>query len=599
MSGENDSTQVVSDFVENRFQDFMRLAKLSVKSLTDTALLYLNATYKAYLTGMYERHSHAKAFLIRDEPTYLYKFYIPLGVKKGKRLIQTPGIAELMSGSQYLIISAPAGSGKSIFMKHLLLNSLLTKWKVPIFFELRHLNNSDEELEHHIFETLRQGKLDIETELMERALKAGQFVLLLDGYDEVDLDRRPALLKSLLALQAKYTSLNIVVSSRPDTSMEGWPRFSMCTLQPLTVTQAIALIDKLPVEECTKMAFVEDLEKNLFHRHHSFASNPLLLSIMFLTYGQSLGIPQKLNVFYHQAYEALFDRHDARKGGFKRQRRTSLDVQDFGKVFSGFCVQTYDARAFEFTKTDAVDYVKTACRLVQVRCEASDYLLDLRESVALLVDDGLVLTFPHRSFQEYFAAKFVADSSNEVQKGLIQKYSTLLRSDNLMKLLYEMRPYLVERHYLAPALTHLFNLLKVKRAVGVTHYVRYIKHFVSSFNVSPNGISAAIKSMEGFNTLDVLRFCKNHAEQLLGQPVRSKESPDEWFFHKYHDASSADEETIVYSSSLTSRSEFTKDMAKYGGAFSMEWLQVGFAALAAIKAKDHEVAMTLGEILDL
>jgi hypothetical protein len=231
----------------------------------------------------------------------------------------------------------------------------------------------------------------VDSDLLHRACEAGQFILLLDGYDEVDLDRRPSVLQGVLQLQSQYPRLDIVVSSRPDTALQGWPDFDLWTLKPLDLAQAISLIDKLPVELATKSAFIDDLERKLYQQHYSFASNPLLLSIMYLTYGQSLSIPNKLNVFYYQAYAALFERHDALKGGaFKRQRRTSLDIQDFARVFAAFCLQAYDARVFEFTKVDALKYIGTASRLVQIKCDPGDYLHDVKEAVGCNLCSALV-----------------------------------------------------------------------------------------------------------------------------------------------------------------------------------------------------------------
>ena len=68
----------------------------------------------------------------------------------------------------------------------------------------------------------------------------------------------------------------------------------------------------------------------------SFVSNPLLLSIFFFTYKHTPHIPKKLNLFYKNAYEALFERHDLSKDGFKRDKYTELDVQDFFKSFFMF-----------------------------------------------------------------------------------------------------------------------------------------------------------------------------------------------------------------------------------------------------------------------
>src|SRR6185503_8614326 len=128
--------------------------------------------------------------------------------------------------------------------------------------------------------------------------------------------------------------------------------------------QACELVQKLPFESEFTSKFLKDLRDTLFAKHNSFLSNPLLLSIMLLTYGQSADIPNKLNVFYNQAYEALFQRHDALKGAFQRDRSTGLDIQDFAKVFAAFSLQTYDKRVFQMSKTQAIDYLEGAKKIL-------------------------------------------------------------------------------------------------------------------------------------------------------------------------------------------------------------------------------------------
>ena len=155
------------------------------------------------------------------------------------------------------------------------------------------------------------------------------------------------------------------MSSRPDTDLEAWQQFVTAELQPLTLDRACDLVKPLPYDDEIKEKFLEDLQTELFKKHKSFLSNPLLLSIMLLTYGQSAHIPDKLNVFYSQAYEALFERHDALKGGFQRQRRTVLDIQEFARVFSAFCLQTYDKTEFQFTRTSALQYVEASKSIVR------------------------------------------------------------------------------------------------------------------------------------------------------------------------------------------------------------------------------------------
>ena len=68
-------------------------------------------------------------------------------------------------------------------------------------------------------------------------------------------------------------------------------------------------------------------------KHESFASNPLLLNIMLLTYDNYADIPEKLHLFYSNAFETLYIKHDATKGGYKREFKTKLSSDDFKRVF--------------------------------------------------------------------------------------------------------------------------------------------------------------------------------------------------------------------------------------------------------------------------
>ena len=81
------------------------------------------------------------------------------------------------------------------------------------------------------------------------------------------------------------------------------------------------LIDRLefrPDEPAIKKKFLSVLERMLFRTHRSFTENPLLLTIMLLTFEQYAEVPVKMHVFYREAFEVLAKRHDASKGVFKR-----------------------------------------------------------------------------------------------------------------------------------------------------------------------------------------------------------------------------------------------------------------------------------------
>lgn len=371
-----------------------------------------------YACSVISKYSRAKTFLIRTESQYLYDFYVPSSIhKRGVSRISQVNLSKLKNIDARLIVTGGGGSGKTVLMRHLLLDALAVADNFPVLVELRNLNDdSQKTLEQEIFDVLARHQFDLPVNYIRESLKSGLFVLLLDGYDEVQHSRRKSLEREIRRL-ADSCACQIVITSRNDSALESWDRFSNVEISPLTLDEACELVEKVHFDEEIKVSFGKKLKQGLFDSHQFFLSNPLLLSIMLLTYGDSADIPKKLSTFYLQAYEALFHGHDALKSSFKRDRKTDLDIYEFARIFSGFCILSYDKRAFNFSKTDAVKYVRSASDLTGIsRFEPQGFVDDARQAVCLLVEDGLELSFSHRSFQEFFAAKFISESAPELQK---------------------------------------------------------------------------------------------------------------------------------------------------------------------------------------
>jgi predicted NACHT family NTPase len=196
---------------------------------------------------------------------------------------------------------------------------------------------------------------------------------------------------------------------------------------------------------------------------------------MLLTYNENAKIPAKLSVFYNQAYEALFQRHDANKGGFERVRKTTLDIQDFSRVFSFFCLQSYEKRLFKMSRIECLDLIEKTKTWLEKDFNVEGYLTDLLSAACLMIEDGLEIAFSHRSFQEYFVAIYISTASPVIQKELISRYWRNLRADNVINLLLEIDPELIERELFIPVLHELFKKLGVNKKVGITHTAKYLK----------------------------------------------------------------------------------------------------------------------------
>jgi hypothetical protein len=259
----------------------------------------------------------------------------------------------------------------------------------------------------------------------------------------------------------------------------------MTSTLPLDLDRAVELVQKVPFDDPVKQKFVGDLRLDLFRRHESFLSNPLLLSIMLLTYRDVAHIPNKLSIFYNQAYESLFQKHDALKSGFQRERQSGLDIQDFGRAFSAFCIQSYDAREFSFSQLRALEILEHGQKITQLAYDPRALLDDALQAVCLLVEEGMEITFAHRSFQEYFVARFIHSCPPEVKPKLVKRLILSAPTDTVMSLLHELDPYTVEEHYILPAIEILKKRIKLVRGVGVSHFLRYLKCVWKEFIAHP------------------------------------------------------------------------------------------------------------------
>lgn len=602
MTEEIDFNKIAVEFVNQNIESFYQAGKEVIKGAADKVRLMLDGSYKDYLACVVPRYSKAKSFFVRDEPTYLYEFYVPIGVSCGNKSINQACIDEVSAIAPHAVITGGGGSGKSMLMRHLFLDSIIAKQKVPVYLELRELNQTNQTLLNFIRETLHSNGFKLDDSYIDKAMKAGHFAFLFDGFDEVSLALRKVISKQLVDLAKNYEQNLILVSSRPDNEFAGWPSFSVFRINSLTLEQACELVQKLPFEGDFKSKFLQDLRDTLFTKHSSFLSNPLLLSIMLLTYGQSADIPNKLNVFYNQAYEALFQRHDAAKGAFQRDRATLLDIQDFARVFSAFSIQTYDKRLFQMSKSQAIEYLEKSKTILSVDFNSSDYLQDAEQAVCLLVEDGLLITFSHRSFQEYFVARFIYHAKLDVQQKLIDKYGKAVRMDSVMDLLFEMNPELVERMLLIPGLERLERAIKVKRKVGVTHFLRFLKAEVDFIQVSDRGLEGFyLKGTQGFYA--IVDFAMEHSGNLIGwkgfMGFADVKTSIPWgkYGRKYGEPHGQKNRHHITVAKLKHTDDIVRDLAGSGAFFSIRTLDDAIEVKKALIKRHKNFDNSLAEIL--
>lgn len=591
-----DEGKLVADFLAKNAEKIGGVAKQAFNVVDEIIRVKIKVAYTEYLSRTGQKYAKAKSFFIRNEAVDLYTYYVPTAISSGKNKIGEPSFAECVAASKRIVFSGSGGSGKSVLLRHLFLDCLRVKAYAPILVELRELNSGGQTLEELINNTLDLFGFNISGDYVKRAKQAGHFCFFLDGFDEVSPKIRKKLVTEITALSAKFASCPIFITSRPDDIFNGIDDFSVYQMLPLTLDAAVKLVSRLPFDVTIKTKFNADLAGGLFKKHQSFLSNPLLLSIMLLTYGENAEIPTKLSIFYNQAYEALFQRHDAQKGGYSRDRQTALDIQDFSRVFSLFSLQTYEKRLFKMPRTQCLSFIEKCRAGIQKEFTAENYLSDLLSAACLLVEDGLEIAFSHRSFQEYFVALYISSTSPDVQEKLLSRYWKNMRSDDVIVLLLELNPDLVERVLFVPILEKMFASLKVTRTVGITHLMRYYKMTYQGFNFESETINATLLNLKE-DPSRILHLAIKHCGGYTFPPRSVYNKSDAILIEKYYDKN--DHVTHYSIDSLSARSPLTKDMASAHGAFSLQYLSSGFAVWKKLKAKHSNTIQSLDSLLGI
>lgn len=401
-------------------------------------------SFRKYIKNSYAKYSKVKTILYKAEPQYIYDFFETPTLKSDyKAPFKADSIETVICQSNFIVIRGTGGIGKSTLLKHLFLSAIDSGDLIPVFLELKDLNETSGsyDLLDYIFERLENLDCKINRDYFDYALRSGRFVFLFDGYDEMQTEKRNGFIKRLDAFCDRYSENYYIIASRPVSEFVELQRFTILNTRPFKKEEAISLVRKISYDNDVKERFINALQDQLYERHESFASNPLLLSIMLLTFENYAEIPEKLHLFYANAFETLYEKHDATKAGFKREIQSKLSFDDFKHVFGQFCFITYAKGKIEFSP----DELRADLRRIEgkrVHFDIDKYISDLSNALCVIYVDGLNYRFSHRSFQEYFTAFFLKElpdtNLSKFAVRLISQDPSRAANDGVFPMLYDM-----------------------------------------------------------------------------------------------------------------------------------------------------------------
>lgn len=420
--------------------------------------LILNKGLPEYIESNYSKCETIRTLIKRDAPTILEKAYEPQRFRINKNNFSEEEIhSEIGVNLQRTIVSGSAGSGKSVFLKRLFRSSIeggITYY--PVFFELRTVK-----AEHYtglldsIYKSIVEFSSTFTMKQFVFGLKKGLFYIMIDALDETPPSLREAVDAEIVNLARKYRKCPFVLTSRPTEDFLSWEGFHVAHLLPFSESQCLSFIKKIDYPEEKKSEFLEVMTGGGFEKNPEFLSNPLLASMMLLTFDEYGDIPARKHIFYEKCFQVLLREHDSSKGKYRREFKSGLDQDRIEDVFTYFCVLSYLDRAFVFSAEQAHSYIFEALEASGAKGNPATVCEDLVDAVSILQRDGGHYEFTHRSFQEYFYAKFVVKDRDLKLIDKISEIRDVGFQDDCVRMIADMDRTYFEREFLLPLATRI------------------------------------------------------------------------------------------------------------------------------------------------
>lgn len=521
-----------------------------------------------YLINSFSRYETIKTLLYRDRPVDLKDHYVPTDFKLGNDdHISGTDVFEYFKTNKRNVVIGTAGSGKSVLLRRLFIDIIENnKGYVPILLELRLLitperNHSIITYIHKTFADMGEGFTENQLNII---FKEGNITLFLDGFDEIDFDHKVEYEREILEISHKFPNILIVIASRPDDCFSSWGDYHTYRALPLNKDQSIDMISRIEYDTTVKNKFIQELNEGLYEKHTDFLSNPLLLTMMLLTYEQLAEIPEKIHIFYEQAFDTLYHKHDALKELYKRKSYSGLPIDDFKKIFSAFCMVTYSDRKISFSYNEIIDYIKKSIEIEGFNIQTSQFFNDLIKSVCIIQKDGIIYTFSHRSFQEYFAAHYISNTQSINIRKILDKMSTTHISDNIIQMLFELNKEKVETNWVIPRLKNILD--KIEFLDCKKDLAKICSEFYSSLSINNSRLGLMLNQEipDGYFMIWLSRLYKDENELVFSS------TKDEDAFDKDTEESA---ELVMRNTSLRDNEELPfKDIPHDAEWLSQTWL---------------------------
>ena len=325
--------------------------------------------------------------------------------------------------SQYLMVLGAPGSGKSTFLRRMGLEALKGKEgnfgheSIPVFIELKRFKPSEINIEDCITNEFKTCGFPQPEELIEKLLKQGKLLILLDGLDEVPTKHLNPAIDQIQEFVEKYQQNRFITSCRTAAYHQNFRKFKNVEIADFDETQIGEFIYNWFQSDEDKESGTADIVWQKLQDNSGMkelAKTPLLLTFLCLVYDRSQSFPTNRSTLYQKALRILLEEWAAEKRIQREEIAAGLNTDLEEILLSEIAYQGFEADKLFFSRQELIDQITD---FIDNNLNAPKHLAGKDILHAIEVQQGILVerardaySFSHLTLQEYLTAKYIVDN---------------------------------------------------------------------------------------------------------------------------------------------------------------------------------------------